>query len=71
MDLKESKANGILPTLGRDNLELGTKALTRVVREVLEQAFKARLERLGGLVQSRCVDCGKKGERSPPSWEVV
>ncbi|KAK5819128.1 hypothetical protein PVK06_024089 [Gossypium arboreum] len=40
---QESEVSVILPTLGRENLELGTEALTWVVREVLDKVFEARI----------------------------
>ncbi|KAH1056783.1 hypothetical protein J1N35_034848 [Gossypium stocksii] len=43
--VQESKVNSISLASGSDNLEVGTEALTRVVREVLEKVFKASLER--------------------------
>ncbi|KAH1056729.1 hypothetical protein J1N35_034794, partial [Gossypium stocksii] len=45
-----------LPILGGDNLELGTEALTRLVREVLEELFKARVKEMGETLQTRCLD---------------
>ncbi|KAH1097931.1 hypothetical protein J1N35_014852 [Gossypium stocksii] len=43
--VQESEDNTILPTSGSDNLELGTEALTLVVRKVLEKVFDARIRR--------------------------
>ncbi|KAH1108406.1 hypothetical protein J1N35_012174 [Gossypium stocksii] len=43
VSVQESKDNAILPTSGSNNLELGTEALTYVVREVLEKVFEARI----------------------------
>ncbi|KAH1091418.1 hypothetical protein J1N35_018675, partial [Gossypium stocksii] len=57
-------ASIISPTLGSDNLEFGTKTLTRVVREVLEKVFEASLERNKKLVQGRYTDCRKKSDCS-------
>ncbi|KAK5784427.1 hypothetical protein PVK06_038951 [Gossypium arboreum] len=51
-------------TLGGDNLELDTEALTRLVREVLEGVFEARIGGISETLQTRCVDCGKKRDRS-------
>ncbi|KAK5818664.1 hypothetical protein PVK06_023607 [Gossypium arboreum] len=50
-------------------VEVGIEALTQVLREVLEKAFEASLERNRELVQSRCIDCGKKRDHSPPTLE--
>ncbi|KAH1046363.1 hypothetical protein J1N35_037147 [Gossypium stocksii] len=59
------EVNAILPTSSSDNSELGTEALTRVVREVLEKVFEPRLERANEMFQARCVDCGNKKYCSP------
>ncbi|KAH1107689.1 hypothetical protein J1N35_011457, partial [Gossypium stocksii] len=53
-----------LPTPGGDNPVVGTEALTRVVRDVLEKVFEARLERNRELDQARSMVCGKKRDRS-------
>ncbi|KAH1121705.1 hypothetical protein J1N35_004865 [Gossypium stocksii] len=50
MPVQQSEDNVILSTLGIDNLELGTEVLTRVVREVLEKVFEAKLGKHGELV---------------------
>ncbi|KAH1107147.1 hypothetical protein J1N35_010915 [Gossypium stocksii] len=47
-----------------DNLEVGTEALTRVVREVLEKVFEASLERTREMVQGRYADYEMKRDRS-------
>ncbi|KAH1030312.1 hypothetical protein J1N35_046125 [Gossypium stocksii] len=44
--VQELEVNASLPTLGSDNPELGTEALTWVVREVLEVVFEERIKRL-------------------------
>ncbi|KAH1031660.1 hypothetical protein J1N35_043834 [Gossypium stocksii] len=54
-----------LPTSGSDNPELGIEALTRLVKEVPEEVFKAKIKANGGTVQARSVECGKKIDRSP------
>ncbi|KAH1065269.1 hypothetical protein J1N35_030256 [Gossypium stocksii] len=41
--VQESGDNTISPTLVSDNMELGTEALTRVVIEVLETVFEAKI----------------------------
>ncbi|KAK5794063.1 hypothetical protein PVK06_035256 [Gossypium arboreum] len=64
--VQEFEVSVISLTLGSDNPDLGTEALTRLVREVLEEVFEARVERTGEMLQTRCVDCGKKRDRSPP-----
>ncbi|KAK5770875.1 hypothetical protein PVK06_047032 [Gossypium arboreum] len=63
--VQESEVNAILPTSSNDNLELGTEELTRVVSEMLEKVFEARLEKSREMLQGRYVDCGKKEDRSP------
>ncbi|KAK5825293.1 hypothetical protein PVK06_020108 [Gossypium arboreum] len=45
VSVQELEVSAVSPTLGSDSPELGTEALTRIVREVLEKVFKARLER--------------------------
>ncbi|KAH1031550.1 hypothetical protein J1N35_043724 [Gossypium stocksii] len=57
------------PTLGSYNPELGTEALTLVVREVLEGVFEARIRETSGTLQARCMDCGRKRDRSSPRLE--
>ncbi|XP_052491106.1 uncharacterized protein LOC105791268 isoform X3 [Gossypium raimondii] len=66
--IQESEVNAIWPTSGSENLDLGTEALTRIVREVLEEVLKARLDRHRELVKNKCVDCEKKRDRSP--WRL-
>ncbi|KAH1114205.1 hypothetical protein J1N35_007583 [Gossypium stocksii] len=51
-----------LLTSGNDNPELGTKALTRLVREVLEEVIEARVRANGETLQARCLECSKKRE---------
>ncbi|KAH1047036.1 hypothetical protein J1N35_037820 [Gossypium stocksii] len=41
--VQELEVNTSPPILGSDNSELGTEALTRMVREVLKEVFKARI----------------------------
>ncbi|KAK5825279.1 hypothetical protein PVK06_020093 [Gossypium arboreum] len=67
--VQELGANVSPPTLDSDNPELGTEALTRVVREVLEKAFKAGLEQNKELVQGGCEDCEKKKDRNSSMLE--
>ncbi|KAK5771218.1 hypothetical protein PVK06_047404 [Gossypium arboreum] len=43
--VQESKVNAVLLASSSDNLEVGTKALTQFVREVLEKVFEASLKR--------------------------
>ncbi|KAH1040067.1 hypothetical protein J1N35_041810 [Gossypium stocksii] len=62
--IQELEINTSSLTLGSDNPELGTEALTQVVREVLEKVFEANLERNRESVQGRCEDCKKKRDRS-------
>ncbi|KAH1108372.1 hypothetical protein J1N35_012140 [Gossypium stocksii] len=42
--VQELKLNAVLSASGSDNPEVGTEALTCVVREVLEKVFEARLK---------------------------
>ncbi|KAH1121388.1 hypothetical protein J1N35_004548 [Gossypium stocksii] len=65
----ESKVNVVHSTTGSNNPEVGTEALSRVVREVLEKVFKASLERIREIVQNTCVECGKKRDCSPSRLE--
>ncbi|KAH1098412.1 hypothetical protein J1N35_015333 [Gossypium stocksii] len=48
----ELDVNASLLTMGSDNLELGTEALTRVVREVLEDVLEVRIMEISGTFQS-------------------
>ncbi|KAK5770993.1 hypothetical protein PVK06_047160 [Gossypium arboreum] len=43
--VKEPIVNVSTPTLGSDNPEVGTEALTRLVREVLEEVFEAWIKK--------------------------
>ncbi|KAK5835799.1 hypothetical protein PVK06_011507 [Gossypium arboreum] len=54
-----------LPTSGNNNPELGTEALTRMVREVLEEVFEARVKAYSETVQARCLKYSWKRDRSP------
>ncbi|KAH1030925.1 hypothetical protein J1N35_043099 [Gossypium stocksii] len=58
--MAELEDNAISLTSGSDNPELGTEALTRVVREVLEIVFEARIRGTSETLQTMCVDCAKK-----------
>ncbi|KAK5794419.1 hypothetical protein PVK06_035644 [Gossypium arboreum] len=58
--VQEKEVKVGLPTLGSDNPELGTEALTQLVREVLEEVFEARVKANGETLQARCLDCNKK-----------
>ncbi|KAH1046900.1 hypothetical protein J1N35_037684 [Gossypium stocksii] len=69
VSIQESKVNTVSPATGNDNTKVGTEALARIVREVLEKVFEASLERNRELVQSRCVDYRKKRDRSPSRLE--
>ncbi|KAK5846137.1 hypothetical protein PVK06_002408 [Gossypium arboreum] len=69
VSVQESKVNAVPPASGSDDPKVGTEALTQVVREVLEKVFEASLERTRKMVQGRCVDCGKKRDRSPSRLE--
>ncbi|KAH1083135.1 hypothetical protein J1N35_022896 [Gossypium stocksii] len=62
--VQELESNASLPTLGIDNLELNTEALTLVVKKVLEEVFKARIRETSEMLQARCIDCGKKRDCS-------
>ncbi|KAH1098527.1 hypothetical protein J1N35_015448 [Gossypium stocksii] len=62
--IQELKGNTSLSTLGSDNPKLGTEAITLVVREVLERVFEARIRKTSETLQARCMDCGKKRDRS-------
>ncbi|KAH1114385.1 hypothetical protein J1N35_007763 [Gossypium stocksii] len=55
--VQEMEVNTSLPTLGSVNLELDIEALTRVVREILEGVFEARIKEIGETLQARCIDC--------------
>ncbi|KAH1064704.1 hypothetical protein J1N35_029691 [Gossypium stocksii] len=43
VSVQESEDNVILPTSSSDSPELGTEVLTRILREVLEKVFEARI----------------------------
>ncbi|KAH1082847.1 hypothetical protein J1N35_022608 [Gossypium stocksii] len=58
--VQETEVKVSPPTSGGDNLELGTKALTYLVREVLEELFEARVKEMGEMLRSRSSDCKKK-----------
>ncbi|KAH1048239.1 hypothetical protein J1N35_039023 [Gossypium stocksii] len=65
VSVQESKVNTIKPTSGSDNPELGTEALTRIVKKVLEEMFEVRIRGISETLQARCVDYGKKKGRNP------
>ncbi|KAH1097709.1 hypothetical protein J1N35_014630 [Gossypium stocksii] len=54
---------------GSDNPKLGTKALTQIVREVLEEVFEARIREISETLQGKSNDCRKKIDRSSPRLE--
>ncbi|KAH1091439.1 hypothetical protein J1N35_018698 [Gossypium stocksii] len=49
--VQELEVNASLPTLGSDNPDLGTEALTWVVREVLEVVFEERIKEISEMLQ--------------------
>ncbi|KAK5825718.1 hypothetical protein PVK06_020578 [Gossypium arboreum] len=65
----ESEVSVVPPTSGSNNLELGIEALTRLVREVLEKEFEARIKETSETLQDRCVDNEKKRDHSPSRLE--
>ncbi|KAH1091963.1 hypothetical protein J1N35_019220 [Gossypium stocksii] len=60
LSIQELEVNAILPTSGSDSLEVGTVALTHIVRKVLEKFFEASLERNKESVHGRYEDYRKK-----------
>ncbi|KAH1113970.1 hypothetical protein J1N35_007348 [Gossypium stocksii] len=52
---KETEVKVDSPTFGSDNTELGSEALTQLVREVLEEVFEARVKEMGEMLQTRCL----------------
>ncbi|KAH1082933.1 hypothetical protein J1N35_022694 [Gossypium stocksii] len=50
--VQETEVKVSPPTSGGDNLELGTEALTQLVREVLEEVFEARVNEIGETLQT-------------------
>ncbi|KAH1121357.1 hypothetical protein J1N35_004517 [Gossypium stocksii] len=52
VSVQESEINAILPAASSDDPEVGTEALTQIVREVLEKVFEASLERTRWMVQA-------------------
>ncbi|KAH1031288.1 hypothetical protein J1N35_043462 [Gossypium stocksii] len=62
--VQEFEVNASLSTLGSDNQERGTEALPLVVRDVLEGVLKSRIRETSETLQARCMDCGKKRDRS-------
>ncbi|KAH1082324.1 hypothetical protein J1N35_022085 [Gossypium stocksii] len=61
----DSKIKQSLLTLGADNPKLGTEALMKLVREVLEEVFEARFKVDDETLQARRLECNKKRDRSP------
>ncbi|KAH1074184.1 hypothetical protein J1N35_026512, partial [Gossypium stocksii] len=55
----EPVVNAISPASDSDNQEAGTKALTRLVREVLEEVFEARIGAISETLQDRCMTMGR------------
>ncbi|KAH1040288.1 hypothetical protein J1N35_042031 [Gossypium stocksii] len=62
---QELEVNMSPPTLGCNKPELGTEALTQIVREVLEKVFEAKIRKMSETLQGRYEDCGKKRDHSP------
>ncbi|KAK5776638.1 hypothetical protein PVK06_044598 [Gossypium arboreum] len=60
-----------LPTLGNNNPELGTEALTRLVREVLEEVSEARVKAYGETLQARPLECSAIRANAGGSQERV
>ncbi|KAH1107271.1 hypothetical protein J1N35_011039 [Gossypium stocksii] len=56
----DSEGKQGLPTLGADKPELGMEALTRLVTEVLEDVFEARVKGNGEKLQATCLECNRK-----------
>ncbi|KAK5845774.1 hypothetical protein PVK06_001996 [Gossypium arboreum] len=51
-------------TSGNNNPELGTEALIRLVKEVLEEVFEARVKAYGGALQARNLEYSRKRDHS-------
>ncbi|KAH1040052.1 hypothetical protein J1N35_041795 [Gossypium stocksii] len=60
----DSKSKQSPLTLGVDNPELGTEALTKLIREVLEEVFEARFKADDETLQARHLECNKKRDHS-------
>ncbi|KAH1031088.1 hypothetical protein J1N35_043262 [Gossypium stocksii] len=54
--VQESEVNASSPTSSSNNPELGTEALARLEREVLEEVFAAKIQGISETLQARCVD---------------
>ncbi|KAH1056854.1 hypothetical protein J1N35_034919, partial [Gossypium stocksii] len=63
--VQETEVKVSPPTSGSDNPELGTEALTRLVREMLEEVFEAKVKVNSETLQARCLECNKKRDRNP------
>ncbi|KAK5812405.1 hypothetical protein PVK06_027835 [Gossypium arboreum] len=62
--LQEAEVRVGSPTSGSDNPELGTEALTRLVRNVLEEVSETRVKEIGEMLQAGCLDFKKKRDHS-------
>ncbi|KAH1056803.1 hypothetical protein J1N35_034868 [Gossypium stocksii] len=60
----ETKVKVSPPTAGNDNPKLGTDALTRLVRKVLEVVFEPRVKANDETIQARCLEFSKKRDHS-------
>ncbi|KAH1106678.1 hypothetical protein J1N35_010446, partial [Gossypium stocksii] len=45
-------------------VQLDAEALTRIVREVLEEVFEARIKEMNETLQAGCLNSSKKRDRS-------
>ncbi|KAH1031621.1 hypothetical protein J1N35_043795 [Gossypium stocksii] len=51
-------------TSGTSNPELGTKALARLIREVVEEVLETKVKEISETFQARCLECKKKRDHS-------
>ncbi|KAK5794077.1 hypothetical protein PVK06_035271 [Gossypium arboreum] len=63
--VQETVVEVSLPTLANNNPELSIEALTRLVREVLEEVFEERVKAYGETLEARCLECSRQWGRSP------
>ncbi|KAK5836014.1 hypothetical protein PVK06_011751 [Gossypium arboreum] len=58
--VQETVVKVSLPTSGNNNPEVGMEALTRLVREMQEEVFKARIKAYGETLQAKRLECSTK-----------
>ncbi|KAK5802659.1 hypothetical protein PVK06_017614 [Gossypium arboreum] len=60
----DSEGKQSLPTSGSGNSELGTEALAKLVRKVVEEVLDTKIKEIRETLQAGCLECKKRKDSS-------